>query len=174
MNLRFIFIALLLIILPTDIAGAVAPDNFVTCNGPDCSLCNLAEMANIIIVWLFGVIFITFGVIAVIAGFGLVTSAGNQSRLDAAKSKLTNAVIGLVIVMAAWLLVDTIMRGLLAGGGAEGGVLTGDGTIEGWGPWMEVRCQEQTEAIEGVREGAGATDPVQGQVPPPSGPIAPG
>ena len=139
-------IALILTVVPFDTVSAVAPGGFVPCEGTGCSLCHLVSMINVIIVWLFGIIFIMFGVIATIAGFGLVTSGGNQTALDAAKTKLSNAIIGLIIVMAAWLLIDTIMKGLMKGA---------EGSIEGWGPWTDVQCQIQTEAIEGVAGGAG-------------------
>ncbi len=118
---------------------------FVTCNGADCSACNLVEMANTIIDWLFGFVFLLFAVQMTIAGFGLVTSGGNTSALSDAKSKFQNAIIGLIIMMSAWLLIDTIMKGLLP-----------DGQLSGWGPWSEVKCQVQVSPTEFVREGTGA------------------
>ncbi len=44
--------------------------------------------------------------------------------------------------MAAWLLVDTLMRTLLVGDGNLGA------TFDGWGPWSEVQCQVQVIPIE--------------------------
>lgn len=117
--------------------------DFVTCSGTTCSACNFVEMANAVIVWLIGMVFVIFAVIAVIAGFKLITSGGNIQAVSDAKSKLTNALIGLIIVLAGWLLVDTIMRGLLVGS---------DGSIGGYGPWSEVKCG--TQKVTGiVREG---------------------
>jgi hypothetical protein len=104
---------------------------FVPCVGIECNTCHLVEMGNTVLIWLIGVLFLVFGVVMAAAGWGLVTSAGNQTALADAKSKFTNAFIGLLIVLAAWLLVDTIMRGLLS---------TGDGTIDGFGPWSQVEC----------------------------------
>jgi hypothetical protein len=88
-------------------------------------------MGNTILNWLIGVLFVVFAVILAVAGWGLVTSAGNQTALNDAKSKFTNAFIGLIIVLAAWLLVDTLMRGLIKGG---------EGEIEGFGLWSEIEC----------------------------------
>lgn len=79
---------------------------------------------------------ILFAVLAVWAGFGLVTSGGNPTALTDAKSRFTNAFIGLLIVLSAWLLVDTLMRGLLGG----------EGEIRGYGPWSEIQCMTQSEA----------------------------
>jgi len=111
------------------------------CSGTDCSACNVVYMANGGINWLIGITFIIFAVIMVIAGIGLVTSGGNQSALDAAKSKFTNAIIGLIIILSAWLIVDTIMRGLV---GNEGKLDNG-GEMSGWLFWSQVECQTQTK-----------------------------
>jgi hypothetical protein len=142
---------------------------FVTCEGKYCTACNLVELINKLIVWLFGIIFLIFAVLMVIAGFGLVTSAGNTSALEAAKSKFTNAIIGLLIVMGAWLLVDTIMRGLVGGGDTGAKV----GEIVGWGPWSEVKCQTQSETkafVPSAGSGAGNTNtPVPVVTPPGAG-----
>lgn len=129
---------LLLLLLPVDLTIAQEASRFVTCNGTDCSACNLVGMINEIIIWLFGIIFLIFAAIMVVAGFGLVTSGGNQSALQAAKSKFTNAIIGVIIVMSAWILVDTVMRQLVTGGGNLG--MAG---FTGFGPWSEVECTQQ-------------------------------
>ncbi|MEZ4195269.1 MAG: D-Ala-D-Ala carboxypeptidase family metallohydrolase [Candidatus Paceibacterota bacterium] len=121
----------------------MAQSRFVTCSGTDCSACSLASLVNEVIVWLFGIVFMIFAVLMVVAGFGLVTSGGNTSALQAAKSKFTNAMIGLLIMMSAWLIVDTIMRGLVGGGDTGQPV----GEISGWGPWSEVKCMVQTVTI---------------------------
>jgi len=91
-------------------------------------------MGNTVLNWLIGVMFVVFAVIVAVAGWGLITSGGNQTALSAAKSKFTNAIIGLIIVLAAWLIVDTIMRGLVTGGAGE---------IEGFGPWSQIECVDQ-------------------------------
>lgn len=129
---RYLFFSAVFVVVFLPEMAAASP--FVTCSGVDCSACDLASMGNEILKWLIGMLFIVFAAIAAVGGFGLVTSAGNVEAKSAAKSKLTNAIIGIVIVLAAWLLVDTVMKGLLAGG-------TGD--IAGYGPWSSVKCQEQ-------------------------------
>lgn len=134
----------------TDIADAA---NFVTCRGADCSACNLVEMANIIIKWLIGILFLVFAILMLRAGFGLLTSGGNPGAFSAAKDSFKNAIIGLLIILAAWLIVDTLMRGLLR---------DGTGSIQGYGPWSQVQCQVQNVPETGP-EPQGAT------VPPPAG-----
>ncbi len=122
-----ITVALTLFLLPQ--ISSAAP--FVTCTGADCDLCNLVDMGNQILVSLIGLLFVVFAVLLAVAGFGLVTSGGNPGAKEDAKKKIVNALVGIMIVLAAWLLVDTIMKGLLKGG-------TGD--VSGYGLWSEISC----------------------------------
>jgi hypothetical protein len=110
------------------------------CSGPDCSACNVVYMANGLIKWLIGILCVLFAVLLAIAGVKLVVSRGNTSALDAAKDSFVNAIIGFLIVLSAWLIVDTIMRSLV---GNEGRLAT-DGDVTGWLYWSEVTCQKQT------------------------------
>lgn len=117
-------------------------------------------MGNTILKWLIGALFAVFAVVAAMGGFGLVTSGGNPEAKNEAKSKLVNALIGIIIVLASWLLIDTVMRGLLSSGTDQ---------ITGYGPWSEVKCGSMavssvaTEAII-VNEPAPATPPIPGDV----------
>jgi hypothetical protein len=118
--------------------GVITGNNgFVPCEGRFCSACDFVVLGNTAIKWLITISFLFFAILAVRAGIKLVTSQGNPSALQDAKSSFTNAFIGLIIILIAFLLVDTIMRQLVKG----------NGTIEGYGPWSEVRCSEQVESV---------------------------
>lgn len=112
---------------------------FVPCTGSSfnggvaCTECHFIQMGNTVLKWLIGVLFVVFAVVAAMGGFGLVTSGGNPEAKSAAKQKLVNALVGILIVLAAWLLVDTIIRGLLS---------DGSGKINGTF-WYEVECGSQ-------------------------------
>jgi Type IV secretion system pilin len=113
---------------------------FVTCGKTSsdlCTSCDIIEMSNLIIQWLIGITFLFFAIIAVYHGFKLVTSGGNSGAKSAAKSGFTNAFIGLFIILGAWLLIDTIVRGVVRGSNGE---------IEGYGPWAEIKCAEHTSS----------------------------
>lgn len=148
--LPFALATLVMFLVPLSSVDAQA-GGFVPCDGPTCSACDLVSMINRIIVWLFGFVFVVFAVLMVVAGFGLVTSGGNQSALDAAKSKFQNALIGIIIMMAAWLIVDTLLRAILAGG---------TGQILNYGPWSEVRCFVQEVPQEFVESSPEPADSV--------------
>jgi hypothetical protein len=107
------------------------------CSGTECSACDIAVIANSFISWLIGAVMVLFAVLMVIAGFGLVTSGGNPDALSTAKSKFTNAIIGLIIVLSAWLIVDTLMKALVGESGQVSGNLA----------WSEIQCMTQTVAI---------------------------
>lgn len=108
-----------------------AQNGLIPCTGVDCDACHFVDLGNSLLNWLIGVLMVIFAIIAVSAGFKLVTSAGNIQAKSDAKNKLVSAIIGLIIVLAAWLLIDTIMRGLLN---------SEEGEITGFGPWSEIRC----------------------------------
>ncbi len=133
-------ILLLAIFIIPDLVSA-APGGFVNCEGASCSACDLVDMTNEIIRWLLGIIFLIFAALMTVAGFGLVTSGGNPSALNAAKAKFTNAIIGIIIVFSAWLIVNTVMVELVSDGNTAG-------NITGWGPWSEIKCQVQTVTVE--------------------------
>jgi len=106
----------------------------VPCSGTDCNSCSVVSLANNLLKWLIGVLFVIFAIMVAASGFGLVTSGGNEAAKTAAKSRIFNAIIGIILVLAAWLLVDTVMRGMLTGGA---------GKIEGKF-WYTIECDQQS------------------------------
>ena len=90
--------------------------------------------------------FLLFAVLAILAGFKLISSGGNSGALKEAKGSFTNAFIGLLIILSAWLIVDTLLRKLLP---------SGNGEISGYGPWASVQCANQVGAttVAGLIDG---------------------
>jgi hypothetical protein len=128
------FFPLLLMLLFAVLPGDATAAGLIPCDGPDCSLCDFAELGNGLLKWLIGILMVVFAMIVVSAGFGLVTSGGNTEAKSSAKKKIVNAIIGLVIVLAAWLLIDTVMRMTLAGE---------SGDIGSFGNWSTIKCGKQ-------------------------------
>lgn len=66
-------------------------------------------------------LFFVAGLLAVIliaySGFRYITSAGNPGAAEAAKKTLTGTIVGLVIVLLAQVIVNTILAMMNAGGG---------------------------------------------------------
>ena len=82
----------------------------------DCNFCTLMEMVNSIIRWLIAFLSIIAVGVMVYAGFKMVTSGGNTSAWEEGKSLFTNVVIGIIIVLASWLIVDTVLETLTGSG----------------------------------------------------------
>ncbi|MEI6627273.1 MAG: pilin [bacterium] len=86
-----------------------------------CGNCTLCDMIGLII-GITNLIVYLSGVLAVIgfiwAGFIMITSYGNEARIKWAKEMMVAVVIGLFIVLLAWVIVNTIMT-ILAGGSAN-------------------------------------------------------
>lgn len=137
----FLFVGL---VTPTAFAGDTGIAQLSGCTGLDCSACNVVYMANGLITWLIGILFVVFALLLAIAGVKLVTSGGNHHALDEAKGSFMNAIIGFIIILSAWLIVDTIMRGLVGRPGQEGMI---GGEVTGWLFWTQVQCQDQTDTI---------------------------
>lgn len=83
----------------------------------DCGTDDVVNLANGLIEFLISML----GVIAVIAlvysGFRMVMSAGNETEWRKAKETFSNIVIGIIIILSAWLVVDLVLSGLTETGG---------------------------------------------------------
>src|SRR5690606_10294241 len=103
--------------------GLAQDTGLVPCGYPGnpCTTAHLASFANRLIDELIKYLSVLAIIVMVYAGFRLVVSAGDEGEWTKAKNLFTNVVIGIVLVLAAWLIVDTIMW-----------ALTGDG-LEFWG-----------------------------------------
>jgi len=100
----------------------------------DCQTCHVVQLVSGVNAWLVGILSIVATIMFVIAGFRLVTSNGNPSVLQDAKSMIINVAIGFVIVLSAWLLLDLFMKSLLSD------------SEQGLGPWNEIECVDQPVA----------------------------
>lgn len=90
------------------------PDEIVPCDGVDCTVCDLATLAqNIINAGVFLFVFLA-ALLFAYAGFLYLTNEaiGEQQR---AKNTFKYVAMGLIVLLAAWLVVDTLMKSLLGG-----------------------------------------------------------
>lgn len=172
--MRRIFLAILLGIafaVPVSASAAIKPleGPIVPCSGvaeevdgvpyPACQVCHAVEL---------GQRFINFavaaaGLIAVAifswAGFLMITAAGDTGAISRARGMFTNVALGLVITLAAWLIIDTIMKwAFQPHAGTEGSPLYK--ATESFGPWNEIECVEQPATkVTGQPPGSSASSP---------------
>lgn len=128
-NFRFIsttiVVSLFFLVLPflSNAAGIVPCGN----NGTECTACHFVKLGQNLLDWF---IKIMSGIIALVfawAGIKMVMSAGNTEAVSSAKSMMTNSVVGLVIMLAAWLIINTLMVTLSVSVGNNGN-------------WFEISC----------------------------------
>lgn len=153
MTKRSMVIFCLFLLVPA-FALAVEAGELVPCKGPDCQACHLMELGRRLLNWLITISIVIIGVIAAWAGFKMVTSAGNPGGVSQAKGMFTNALIGLLILLSSWLIIDTVMKQLTYQSGTVNGVE--------FGPWNELKCvlqQSGTDTSGAARASAVSTAP---------------
>lgn len=102
----------------------------VPCHGPECNACHLVQLGQNVLNFLVTITVLMSGVIFAIAGFKMVTSRGNSGTISEAREMFTNVIVGLVILLSAWLVVDTVMK-----------VFVDESKL--LGPWNEIQCVVQ-------------------------------
>ena len=83
---------------------SIAADLVPECGGenqPACQACYAVELVNNVVSWLVMILGVIAAILIVVAGARLVTSGGNASAMEAAKSSMSNLIIGYIIVLSA-------------------------------------------------------------------------
>jgi len=111
--------------------GATNPKGIVPCGDsgePPCQFCDLVKLADDSLD--FAVYFTVFvaTLLFAYAGFLYVTAAGDTGKISTATGIFGKVVIGMIIVLTAWLVVDTIMGSLLSP------------EYKKFGPWNKIEC----------------------------------
>jgi hypothetical protein len=113
-------------IVPTNCQGADAASK--------CGICDLATLAQNILNTSIYVLIILSAILFAWAGWKMLTSGGNSSEYAAGKRMFGSVFIGLIIIMGAWIAVDTLMKVMF--------------NSDKYGPWNKI-C-EIAEDIEGI------------------------
>lgn len=92
-------------LLPALSYAAGLPSQIVPCNGKDCTVCHIAELINRIV--LTGLYLSAFFAALLFAYAGWLYMTSNHSK---GQQIFTDVLIGFLIVLSAWLIIDTIMR----------------------------------------------------------------
>jgi hypothetical protein len=109
-------------LMPAFAAAAGVPTQIVPCTGTNCTCADLTTVAQNVINTSIFVAVILSAILFAWAGWKMLSgrSVGSHSAIDEGKEVLWNVVIGLVIIIAAWLIVDTIVKTLTASGTVKG------------------------------------------------------
>ncbi len=136
--------------------------NVYLCIYDECTTCGLVTLAKNLIQFAVFLAVIVAALLFTYAGALYLFSASNPGNISKAHRIFWDVLLGLVFVLAAWMVIDVIMK-----------VLYGDGP-QNWGPWNEVLCGATSERDCRVKETprggtAGAPPPPGGGTLPPGG-----
>ncbi|MBY0310310.1 hypothetical protein K2Q16_04160 [Patescibacteria group bacterium] len=130
------YLVCVFIFLPLGVEAA----GLVPCGGrgeAQCQACDVTKLINSVVAWLMVVLSIVAALLIMVAGFRLLTSGGNPGALNQAKETFSNILIGFFILLAGWLLIDTLMKALLSD--------------QVYGVWNEIQCVSQPGVFDGPR-----------------------
>lgn len=96
-----------------------------------CTVCDLLVLAQNVLKFAFEIAFLIVVGFIVYGGFRWIFSLGKEENIKAGQQIITNAIIGIVIILSAWIIVNTVFW-LIAQAGGE------DYT----GTWYKIECPE--------------------------------
>ena len=106
--------------VPFTAFAAGLPEKIVTCSGAldsatqkACTLCDLANTAQNILNTAIYILVVLSAILFAWAGFKMLFSGGDTSEYAAGKRIFGNVIVGLVIILAGWMVIDITMRTLL-------------------------------------------------------------
>ena len=112
---RLLILILLIVVIVPSVTLAAGLTTVVPCGGTGqapCKVCDLAQLAqNILNDAIYMAVFLS-AILFAWAGFKYLTAIAGGD-ISQAKSMFTNVFIGLVIILASWLVVDVVMRTLV-------------------------------------------------------------
>jgi hypothetical protein len=134
---------------------AVAAGGLVPCDGPDCDICSIVSLGHNVLNFLVLASLLLATIMFAYAGIEMLIHSDNPGQIAQARSMLINVMIGMVILLAAWLMVDTVMKVMFTDKAFAG--LPGAGK-----PWQDILCSYRSNTplnATGGDTGTGTTAP---------------
>ena len=129
-NTKIIYTITTLFILLPLIAGAAG---LVPCGGEGdpCTACDLLVLVQNVLEFALKMAFLVIIGFVVYGGFRWIFSLGKEENLKAGQQIITNAIIGLIIILTAWIIVNTVFWTIKQMGGDDY-----------TGTWFHIECSE--------------------------------
>ncbi len=106
-----VLVAVILLAPIASYAAALVPCGT---GGTPCTLCDLVKLANNLIDFMLVQLAAPLATLSIIiGGILMITAGGNESQLQRGKQIFSAALIGFVIALGAWLIIDLILQQLL-------------------------------------------------------------
>lgn len=133
----FIIIGLLLPFssLAGNLSGPIVPCGWG--DKPDCTLCHFFVMIQNIVDFILAAVFVLAPVFVLIGGIMILVSTGVPDRVSLGRKIITSAIIGLVIALLSWTILNEFLIALNGFITVEGKKV---GKIFDW-PWNEIDCE---------------------------------
>ena len=131
--MRKVYLTAILFSLPILVSAA----GLIPCGGEGeetCQFCHTVLLVENVAGWLVKIFGIILVIVIIVAGLRLVTSVGEASAKTQAKKWIAQFVIGYVIILAAWLVIDFGLR-----------VLVNVTVYNKWNDISTLECPVQTE-----------------------------
>lgn len=100
-----------------------------------CQACNLAQLIQNIITFAIGIAIPIAAALFAYAGFLYITSASNPGNISKAKGIFKDALVGFLIAVCAWLIINTLLH-----------VIFNQGTFSS-GNWFTIQCSTQPRPV---------------------------
>ncbi len=122
--IRWTIVFLILIAISPSLTFAQIPEQIVPCTGAlgdnPCELCDIAQLAqNLLNTGIYIAVFLS-AILFAYAGWEYMTAGGESGKASKAKEIFWNVGVGLLLILASWLIVDLIMKTLVKDGGSIG------------------------------------------------------
>ncbi len=122
-------VVFVLLMLPVLVSAQGIPKQIVpeTCNQPGgCqSICDIVTLAqNVLNFGIFLAVVLSAFLFAY-AGWNMLTAGGNSEIYQKGKRVFGNVLIGLIIILAGWIVVDTLMKTFTGNGLTNNGICSG-------------------------------------------------
>ncbi len=110
------FLLLLVLVIPLSVDAQIASPQTIGCSGVDCQACNLVRLIQNVIRFIIFVSIPVLGILVAYAGFLYFSSGVSAGNIERARSIFFGALIGFIIMLGAWLIVNLIITSLAGTG----------------------------------------------------------
>lgn len=107
----------------------------IPCDGPECQACHLVDLGENLMTWFIAIMSSVIAAVFAWGGFKMVVAGGDSGAFSEARGMMTNAVVGFIILLSAWLLIDTLIKVVLP-------------TDSSLGMWNKIECVSQPERTQ--------------------------
>ena len=134
-NLKFVALFVVIVMVIVIVSFSVAQAAIVPCAPGKCTWCDLMQLIKNVIDFLMYLVIPLSVIMIVIGGIIIMTAAGSTQRVSQGKEIATAALVGLLIALLSWIIIDTTLK--IISTAPQG---SGTAIIKDYGPWNKIKC----------------------------------